>query len=160
MGAEPARLAWQPGRTALLYARAASQLRQDLVLAERIGGTWQERPLITGLLGAATPTWLDGERFVFVRMTLIPGTLDVEGRLVVARADGTIDGVLGEAPVGAVGCVAPDGSAVAIMVERDGTPAAVDVMILPTDGRPATRIPAGSGWVGGAADCSWQSRRP
>ena len=60
----------------------------------------------------------------------------------------------------AVGCVAPDGSAIAIMVDRDGRPPTVDVMIVPTDGRPATRIPNGYGWVGGAAGCSWQSRRP
>jgi Tol biopolymer transport system component len=158
---EAARLAWQPGRMRVLYARAARQLRQDIVVAERIGGTWQERPLITGLLGVATPTWLDGERFVFVRFTLIPGTLDVEGHAVVAGVDGTIEGVLGEALVAhAVGCVAPDGSAVAIMVDRDGRPPTVDVMIVPTDGRPATRIPNGNGWVGGAAGCSWQSRRP
>jgi dipeptidyl aminopeptidase/acylaminoacyl peptidase len=160
-GSEAVRLAWQPGQIALLYARAASRLRQDLVLAERIGGTWQERPLVTGLLGAATPTWLDDERFVFVRFTLIAGTLDVEGRAVVARVDGTIEGVLRDAPVAdAVGCAAPDGSAVAIIVDRDGRPPTVDVVILPTDGRPATRIPNGNGWVGGAAGCSWQSRRP
>lgn len=159
-GSEAARLAWQPGRMALLYARAASQLREDLVLAERIGGTWQERPLVAGLLGAATPTWLDGERFVFVRFTLIPGTLDVEGRPVVARVDGTIERVLGDAPVAdAVGCAAPDGSALAIIVDRDGRPPTVDVMIVPTDGRPATRIPNGNGWVGGAAGCSWQAVR-
>jgi len=159
---ETAPLAWQPGRMALLYARAGQQLRHHLVLAERVGATWQERPLVTDLFGGpASPMWLDGERFVFLRPSLIPGTLDLESRAVVAAADGTIERVLGEAPIdpGALGCVAPDGSAVAFPVARNGAQDEVELAILPTDGGPTIHLPAGA-WVSGAAACSWQALRP
>jgi len=159
---EMAPLAWQPGKVALLYARAAENLGHDLVIAERIDGTWVERPLISDLLaGAAEPMWLDGQRFVFLRSSLGPGTSSLERRPVVGRADGTIERVLGDAPIEpvALGCVAPDGSGAAFPVGTNGTPDAIDLLMLPTDGRPATRYPAGA-WVSGGVACSWQAVGP
>jgi len=157
---DAAPLAWQPGRTALLYSRDGRGDRHDLVLAERTGGRWAERPIITDLApGKAAPAWLDRDRFVFVSWDLPPG-----GRPVVARADGTIERVLGDGGIEpwTTGCVAPDGSAVAYpvttSVDSDGNPSANGLVVLPTDGRPATRIPTARLGSADVAPCSWRLR--
>ena len=159
---EMAPLAWQPNRMTLLYARAAERLGHDLVLAERIDDRWRERALVSGLVsGAASPMWLDGTRFVFLRWNPITGTSSLGLQPVIARADGTIERVLGDAPIEpvALGCVAPDGSAAAFPIAGSGATDQVDLLIVPTDGRPGTRFPAG-GWVTSGVACSWQAVRP
>lgn len=163
VGEDASPLAWQPGRMALLYARAGSGDRHDLVLAERTGDTWTERPLITDLAyGAAHAAWLDADRFVFVRWDHAPRTSTNGGRPVVARADGVIERVLGDGGIepSATGCFSPDGSAAAYPVisaiDSDGNPAAFELVILPTNDRPAIRIPTARLGSDDTAPCSWQ----
>jgi dipeptidyl aminopeptidase/acylaminoacyl peptidase len=143
-------LAWQPRRTALLYAlysgEPGASVQENSVLAERVGDTWQERPLVTES-DATYPEWLDAERFAYAR----------DGGLWVAGVDGRQEVRIGDAPsdpsgLGSFpGCVAPDGSALAIPINTDQS-SGVAFIVVPTDGRPATRIDEP-----GSA-CSWQPR--
>ena len=91
------------------------------------------------------PEWLDAERFAYAR----------DGGLWVAGVDGRQGVRIGDAPSGpsGPGCVAPDGSALAIPVTV-GQDSGVAFIVVPTDGRPATRIDER-----GSA-CSWQARHP
>ena len=125
--AQDVALAWRPGGSGLLYAQQAKQVgelrHEDIVLAERVGNTWRERPLVSGILpsaateflpGAATaPMWLDGDRYVYVR----------DNRMWVATVDGRPEHPIGDPVLDAVvpGCVAPDGSEVAVVVADGGT---------------------------------------
>ena len=146
-------LAWRPGAMELLYAQQYED-HEDVVLAERVGNGWRERPLITSLQPSHStyPEWLDAERFAYAR----------GGGLWVAGVDGRQEVRIGDVPSDPSepspdepypGCVAPDGSALAIPLnvgDADG----VAFIVVPTDGRPATRID-----VPGSA-CSWQATRP
>src|SRR4029077_15551451 len=55
--AQDVALAWRPRGTELLYAQQAPQGgglgREDIVLAERVGAAWRERPLVSGILPRA-----------------------------------------------------------------------------------------------------------
>ena len=156
---QDAPLAWRPGRKELLYAQQSKQSgeagHEDIVLAERVGDAWQERPLVTDLRpGEVTyPMWLDGDRFVHVR----------DNRLWVAHLDGRPEVPIGEPaldPLGP-GCVAPDGSAVAVLVADGGTEEEPKnaLLLVPTDGGPTIRTTAG--WVAPSGPaCSWHAVRP
>jgi dipeptidyl aminopeptidase/acylaminoacyl peptidase len=158
---QDAPLAWRPGRMELLYAQQYKQFgelgHEDVVLAERVGDSWRERPLVTGLRRSAVtvPMWLDVDRFAYVR----------DNRLWVAGADGRPELPIGEPalnPSGA-GCVAPDGSAVAVPAANDETPdgdapAMTALVLVPTNGGPTIRVD--TGWIDMAAPaCSWQALR-
>ena len=149
-------LAWRPGAMELLYAQQYGEAlkvgHEDVMLAERVGDGWRERPIITGLQpsDATYPEWLDAERFAYAR----------DGGLWVAGVDGRQEVRIGDAPSdpsdpadpgleSSPGCVAPDGSALAIPINA-GQASGVAFVVVPTDGRPATRINV----PGGA--CSWQ----
>jgi len=133
-------LAWRPGAMQLLYAQQygdpAGPGQEDIVLTERVGDGWRERPLVTGLQpsDATYPEWLDAERFAYVR----------DGGLWVAGEDGRQEVRIGDAQTDSTlpsfpGCVAPDGSALAIPINT-GQSSGVAFIVVPTDGRPATRI--------------------
>ena len=146
-------LAWRPGAMELLYAQQYEEPsalgHEDVMLAERVGDGWRERPLITDLQpsDATYPRWLDAGRFAYAR----------DGGLWVAGVDGRQEVRIGDAPTDPPdtslpsfpGCVAPDGSALAIPI-NSGETYGVAFIVVPTDGRPATRIDER-----GAA-CSWQ----
>ena len=156
---QDAPLAWRPGRMELLYAQQSKQSgeagHEDIVLAERVGDAWQERPLVTDLRrGEVTyPMWLDGDSFAYVR----------DNRLWVAHLDGRPEVPIGEPaldPLGP-GCVAPDGSAVAVLVADGGTEEEPKnaLLLVPTDGGPTSR--ASTGWVDPSAPaCSWHASPP
>jgi dipeptidyl aminopeptidase/acylaminoacyl peptidase len=144
-------LAWRPGRMDLLYAQQYKQFgelgHEDVVIAERVGDAWRERVLVTDLRRSdvTVPMWLDAERFVYVR----------DNRLWVANVDGRPEVPIGEPaldPAGA-GCVAPDGSAIAVPVAGGG------IALVRTDGGPTIRVISRSIDGYGAA-CSWQALRP
>ena len=133
----------------LLYAQQSEEAfklgHEDVMLAERVGDGWRERPLMTGLQpsDATYPEWLDAGRFAYAR----------DGGLWVAGVDGRQEVRIGDAPSDPSGqafpgCVAPDGSALAIPINAGQADGAF--VVVPTDGRPATRINER-----GAA-CSWQ----
>ena len=153
-------LAWRPGAMELLYAQQYEEAlklgHEDVMLAERVGDGWREQPLITGLQpsDATYPEWLDAGRFAYAR----------DGGLWVAGVDGRQEVRIGDAPADPSdpadpslpsypGCVAPDGSALAIPINA-GQAYGVAFIVVPTDGRPATRIDER-----GSA-CSWQATRP
>jgi len=82
-----------------------------------------------------------------------------DNRLWVGTLDGQPELPIGEPGLDPVapGCVAPDGSAVAVPVSGSGD--APDALLLvPTDGSPATRVASGSVDLYGPA-CSWKARR-
>ena len=151
-------LAWRQGAMELLYAQqyieALNFGHEDVLLAEWVGDGWRERPLITGLQpsDATYPEWLDAGRFAYAR----------DGGLWVAGVDGRQEVRIGDVPSDPSqpsgdeqypGCVAPDGSALAIPLNV--TDAVGDAfVVVPTDGRPVTRID-----IPGVA-CSWQATRP
>jgi hypothetical protein len=159
-------LAWRPGGTELLYAQQDKQFgelgHEAVVLAERVGSTWRELPLVTGLLPSALtgdlpsavtfPMWLDDDRYVYVR----------DNRMWVATVDGRPEVPIGDPRLDAVvpGCVAPDGSAVAVIVADGGTPEQPKnaLLVVPTDGGPTSRIRMGWTDIYGAA-CSWRALR-
>jgi hypothetical protein len=148
-------LAWRPGSLDLLYAQQRPEFgvlrNQDVVLAEHVGDTWQERPLVTDMLrGNPMPMWLDAEHFVYVR----------DARLRVAGVDGRPELAIGPSvlPELGVGCVAPDGSAIA-MVSSGSEASGDDVfLIVPTDGGPT--VPIDAGGLAPWGPCSWQAMRP
>ena len=138
----------------------ASSGHEDIVLAERVGDAWQERPLVTGLLPSAatdllpgaitSPMWLDGDRYVYVR----------DNRMWVASVDGRPELPIGDPVLDPVvpGCVAPDGSEVAVVVADGGTeeqPKSA-LLLVPTDGGPTSRIRMGWVDIYGQA-CSWRA---
>jgi Tol biopolymer transport system component len=152
-------LAWGPGRMELLYAAQSTGPdatgREDIVLAEDVGGAWRERPLVSGLAqqAVANPMWLDPDRFAYVR----------GDRLWVASLAGLPERAIGEPALGWLGpgCVAPDGSMIAVRVAAipsgdDGTAPLDSLVLLPTDGGASVTAFTGfleqSGW--GA--CSWR----
>ena len=150
-----AKVAWQPGRTAILYPLDSGEpggLGQKIVLAERVGDTWRERPLVTDVPPSSItfPTWLDDERFVYE---------GDDNRLWVAGLDGRPELPLGEsAPeLTGPGCVAPNGSVVAIPVADDESLTTFSLLLMPTNGGPATRAVTGSVDLPGT--CSWQPTR-
>ena len=151
-------LAWRPGRTELLYAQQYQESgetgHEDIVLAERVGDTWHERPLVSGLRGSdvTNPMWLDAERFAYVR----------DNSLWVAR----LDDVQPEVAIGpeftsdGPGCVSPDGSVVAVRVAGapppdEGTPPQDSLLLVPTNGG-ATSV-AFTGFMDPYSPCSWQA---
>ena len=99
------------------------------------------------------PMWLDGDSFAYVR----------DNRLWVAHLDGRPEVPIGEPaldPLGP-GCVAPDGSAVAVLVADGGTPEEPKnaLLLVPTDGGPTIRTT--TGWVDPSGPaCSWQAAPP
>jgi len=150
---------------ALLYSRAGRGDLHDLVLAERTGDSWEERPIFTDLApGLAAPAWLDGDRFVFVRRGPVSQANPAGALPVLARADGTIERVLGDGDIEpvAAGCFSPDGTAAAYPVasahDSNGDPSANELAILPTDDRPVLRIPIGRLGTNDVAPCSWRLR--
>jgi hypothetical protein len=134
----------------------------------RTGDTWTERPLISGLAyGPAHAAWLDAERFVFVRWDAMPQTSTTGAQALLGHVDGTIERVLGDGAIEpwATACLSPDGSAAAYPVisaiDSQGGPAAFELVILPTDGRRAVRIPIDHLGSADVAPCSWRaSSRP
>ena len=140
----------------LLYAQQYEEAlhlgHENVLLAERVGDAWRERPLVTGLQPSDTtyPEWLDAERYAYAR----------DGGLWIAGVDGRQEVRIGDAPSDSSdppdasfpGCVAPDGSALAIPINAGQADGAF--VVVPTDGRPTTRID-----VPGVA-CSWQATRP
>jgi hypothetical protein len=94
------------------------------------------------------PAWLDAERFAYMRDSGL-WVAGVDGRQEVRIGDVPSDPEIPSLP----GCVAPDGSAVAISIyarEAQG----LALIVVPTDGRPATRIDQP-----GSA-CAWQPLHP
>jgi dipeptidyl aminopeptidase/acylaminoacyl peptidase len=152
-------LAWRPGGMELLYARQDKQSGElgpeDIVLAERVGDAWQERPLVTDLSPNAVThaMWLDGDTFVYARYS----------RLWAANLDGRPELPIGEPGLDLTGpgCVAPDGSAVAVPVADGGTPEEPKnaLLLVPTDGGPTIRTT--TGWLDPSGPaCSWQAVGP
>jgi dipeptidyl aminopeptidase/acylaminoacyl peptidase len=150
-------LAWRPGRMELLYAQQYKQFgelgHEDIVLAERVSDTWQERPVVANLRRSdvTTAMWLDRERLAYVR----------DNRLWVATLDGQPELPIGEPGLNPVapGCVAPDGSGVAVPVSESGDVPRDALLLVPTDGSPATRVATGFVDPYGPA-CSWKALRP
>ena len=116
----------------LLYAQQYQESgetgHEDIVLAERVGNTWHERPLVSGLRGSdvTNPMWLDAERFAYVR----------DNRLWVATLDGRPELPIGDPALDLAGpgCVAPDGSVVAVAV-ADGPRRSIrtaSLLLIPT----------------------------
>ena len=156
---EDAPLAWRPGGMELLYARQDKQSGElgpeAIVLAERVGDGWQERPLVTDLRPSAVsyPMWLDGDSFVYVR----------DNGLWAANLDGRPELPIGDPGLNLTGpgCVAPDGSAVAVPVPDGGTPEEPKdaLLLVPTDVGPTIRT--ATGWLDPSSPaCSWQAVRP
>jgi len=145
-------LAWRPGGTELLYAQSGAVGREDVVLAERVGDTWRTRPLVTGITRgdvANAVMWLDAERFAYVR----------DDRLFVGYLDGRPGLPIGEPDLRFIGpgCVAPDGSAVAVETGDIGESMEDNtLLVVPTDGRPSITAFTGGLSLYGAA-CSWQA---
>ena len=150
-------LAWRPGRMELLYAQQYKQFgepgHEDIVLAERVGDTWQERPVVANLRRSdvTNPMWLASERFAYLR----------NNRLWVANLDGGPELPIGEPGLNPVapGCVAPDGSAVAVPLSGSGDVPSDALLLVPTDGEPAIRAVVGFIDPYGPA-CSWRALRP
>jgi dipeptidyl aminopeptidase/acylaminoacyl peptidase len=151
-------LAWRPGRTELLYAQLSQEVgeagHEDIVLAERVGNTWHERPVVSGFSGSnvTNPMWLDAGRFAYVR----------DNRLWVAH----LDDVQPEVAIGpeltsnGPGCVSVDGSVVVVRVAGapptdEGTPSEDSFLLVPTDGG-ATSV-AFTGYIDLYSPCSWQA---
>jgi len=149
-------LAWRPGSLELLYAQQYKQFgelgHEDVVLAERVGDTWRERQLVTGLRRSAVtfPMWLDRDRFEYVR----------DNQMWVATVDGRPELPIGEPGLDAgPGCVAPDGSVVAVPVPDTEPAERMALLLVPTDGGATSRLRVGWIDVYGQA-CSWQAFRP
>ena len=151
-------LGWRPGRMELLYAQQYKQFgelgHEDVILAELVGDTWQERQVVASLRRSdvTNPMWLDGDRVAYVR----------DNRLWVHALDGSPEFPITEAGLNptAPGCVAPNGSAVAVPVSQSGGDIGPDaLLVVPTNGDPPIRAISGSIDAYGAA-CSWFAPRP